>query len=125
MHPRGPLEVVEVTWYELGEQPEELRNQIGDTLKELATIQELVKLSEQRNAVLRQQLLTTLEVLGLEVGDCMEAADLGLYVKVASMTRHRFTTESLEDAGVPAELIEKATLTSHSRSYLRIAPLKD
>jgi len=114
-----------VTWYELGEQPEELRNQIGDSLKELATIQELVKLSEQRSAVLRQQLLTTLEVLGLEVGDCMEAADLGLYVKVASMTRHRFTTESLEDAGVPAELIEKATLTSHSRSYLRIAPLKD
>jgi hypothetical protein len=110
-----------VTWYELGEQPEELRNQIGDSLKELATIQELVKLSEQRSAVLRQQLLTTLEVLGLEVGDCMEAADLGLYVKVASMTRHRFT----EDAGVPAELIEKATLTSHSRSYLRIAPLKD
>ena len=114
-----------MTWYELGEQPEELRNQIGDTLKELATIQELVKLSEQRSAVLRQQLLTTLEVLGLEVGDCMEAADLGLYVKVASMTRHRFTTESLEDAGVPSELIEKATLTNHSRSYLRIAPLKD
>ena len=114
-----------MTWYELSGQPEELRKQIGDTLKELATIQELVKLSEQRNAVLRQQLLTTLEVLGLEVGDSMEAADLGLYVKVASMTRHRFTTESLEDAGVPVELIEKATLTSHSRSYLRIASLKD
>ena len=125
MHPRGPLEVVEVTWYELGEQPEELRNRIGDTLKEIATIQELVKLAEERSAVLRQQLLTTLEILGLEIGDCMEAANLGLYVKVASMTRHRFTTESLEDAGVPAELIEKATLTSHSRSYLRIAPLKD
>jgi len=114
-----------VTWYELGEQPGELRNRIGDTLKELATIQELVKLAEERSAVLRQELLTTLEVLGLEVGDCMEAADLGLYIKVASMTRHRFTTESLEDAGVPSELIEKATLTSHSRSYLRIAPLKD
>ena len=114
-----------MTWYELGEQPGELRNRIGDTLKELATIQELVKLAEERSAVLRQELLTTLEVLGLEAGDCMGAADLGLYVKLASMTRHRFTTESLEDAGVPAELIEKATLTSHSRSYLRIAPLKD
>ena len=114
-----------MTWYELNEQPEELHKQIGDTLKELATIQELVKLSEERNVVLRQQLLTTLEVLGLEVGDCMEAAALRPYVKVAIMTRHRFTTESLEDAGVPAELIEKATLTSHSRSYLRIAPLKD
>ena len=78
-----------------------------------------------RSAVLRQQLLTTLEVLGLEVGDSMEAEDLGLYVKVASMTRNRFTTESLEGAGVPAELIEKATLTSHSRPHLRIAPLKD
>ena len=114
-----------MTWYELNEQPEELHKQIGDTLKELATIQELVKLSEERSTVLRQQLLTTLGVLELEVGDCMKATDLGLYVKVASMTRHRFTAKSLEDAGVPAELIEKATLTSYSRSYLRIAPLKD
>ena len=114
-----------MTWYALGEQPEELQKQVGDTLKELATIQELSKLYEHRNAALRQRLLTTLEVLGLEVGDYIEAADLGLSVKVISMTRHNFTTESLEGAGVSAELIEKAILTSSSRPYLRITPLKN
>ena len=72
-----------MTWYELGEQPEELRKQIEDILKELATIQELKKLSEERDSRLRQQLLNALEVLGLQAGDSMEAADLGLYVKVA------------------------------------------
>ena len=99
--------------------PDEMRTKAKGILDELSTIQAALKVTQQRNRALRDDLAETLTVIGIGPGDTMDASDMGLRIRMVQSTSQTLDRAALERLGVSPRVLEQATVEKQGRLHLR------
>ena len=99
--------------------PDEMRTKVKGILDELSTIQAALKVTQQRNRALRDDLAETLTVIGIGPGDTMDASDMGLRIRMVQSTSQTLDRAALERLGVSPRVLEQATVEKQGRLHLR------
>ena len=106
--------------YHLEQLPDEIRVPVQDLIDELAAIQEVSKLNEQRGRVLRDELIGILTALGIRPGDILDASDMRLRVRIMQHTLSKLDRGALERLGVSPMVLDEATLWNQGKSHVRL-----
>ena len=104
--------------------PDEIRMRIKSIISELITIQEALKVTEERNRELRDSLTKTLTDIGVETGSALDASRMGFRVRVAQNTNQKLDRPTLERLGVSQDILDQATLSRQTKPYIRLEPLR-
>ena len=104
---------------------EEIQQKVEECLIELKEIRENQRLLEERNTLLRGQLANTLELIGIGVGDHINAWRLGLSVYVRRNTYRKLNVEKLISLGVSRQLIDDAREESESKTMVYVRSHKE
>ncbi len=111
--------------YDIKDQPEEIAKSAEALLKELTMIKDYKETLQERNTELRAKLMEILKILGLKDDDHLDALHLGVSVHLHSMTRKGLSRDRLELLGVPNEILDEATVTTHSEMFTRLHALQN
>ena len=109
-----------MTAINLNEEPEEIRQLIEGHIKELLKIRSSKRTLDEQDRQIRDQLIATLDNMGLEAGDAIEAPELSSAAALRRHTISRLDAEKLLAQGVPADLIEKATQRNQTKLFVTI-----
>ena len=111
--------------YDIKDQPGEIAKSAEALLKELTMIKDYKETLQERNTELRSKLMETLKTLGLKDDDHLDAGHLGVSVHLHSTTRKGLSRDRLELLGVPNEILDEATVTTHSEMSTHLHALQN
>ena len=106
--------------HHLEQLPDEIREPVQNLIEELATIQDVSKLNEERGRVLRDELIEILTGIGMSPGDILDASDMELRVRIMQHTRSNLDRDALENLGVSPLLLDKATSLKLGDPHVRL-----
>ena len=109
--------------YHLEQLPDEIRVQVQDLIDELATIQDVSKLNEERGRALRDELIEILTGIGIRPGDILDAWDMELRVRIMQHTRRKLDRKTLERFGVSPMVLDEATMQNQGNPHVRLERL--
>ena len=100
--------------------PDEIREPVQNLIEELATIQDVSKLNEERGRVLRDELIEILTGIGMSPGDNLDASEIDCRVRIMQITRCKLDRDALENLGVSPRLLDEATSLKLGNRYVRL-----
>jgi hypothetical protein len=100
---------------DVSELPDEMMKLVENKFRELDELNQAVK---QRDA-LREDLMRTLDVIGIKLGQRLESQQLGLYAMLMESEYHKIDREALISLGVSEAIIDRATVTTKKRPHVR------
>ena len=109
-----------MTIQHLEQLPDEIREPVQSLIEELATIQEVSKLSEERGRMFRDELIEILTGIRIRPGDILGASEIDFRVRIMQHTRRKLDRDALENLGVSPLLLDKATSLKLGNRYVRV-----
>ena len=106
--------------HQLEQLPDEIREPVQNLIEELATIQDVSKLNEERGRVLRDDLIEILTGIGMSPGDILDASEIDFRVSIIQRTHHYLGQDALESLGVSPWLLDEATSLKLGNRHVRL-----
>ena len=109
--------------YHLEQLPDESGMPVQNLIEELATIQVVSKLNEERGRALRDELIEILTGIGIRPGDILDALDMELRVRIMQHRRRKLDRKTLERLGVSPMVLDEATMHNQGNPHVRLERL--
>ena len=93
---------------------------VQNLIEELASMQDVSKLNEQRGRVLRDELIEILTGIGISPGDILDVSDMEFRARIMQLTRRNLDRVALENLGVSPLLLDKATSLKLGDRHVRV-----